>query len=65
MYYFICTLQQIDISNPDVISYTEMAVSMNNKYIALFTATGFLWIGSADLQVSDTLLFRQDVNLSS
>ena len=28
----------------------EMAVSFNNKYLALFTDTGLLWIGSSDLQ---------------
>ena len=27
-----------------------MAVSFNNKYLALFTDTGLLWIGSSDLQ---------------
>ena len=27
-----------------------MAVSFNNRYLALFTDTGLLWIGSSDLQ---------------
>eukprot|EP00058_Branchiostoma_floridae_P005977 XP_002591465.1 hypothetical protein BRAFLDRAFT_105238 [Branchiostoma floridae] len=31
-------------------AYTEMAVSFNNKYLALFTNTGLLWIGSSDLE---------------
>ena len=46
-----CIDLTIQISDPDVVSYTEVAVSINNKYVALFTATGILWIGSADLQV--------------
>lgn len=48
----LCQLQDINISNPDVIAYTDMATSFNNKYIALFTQTGMLWIGTTDLQVS-------------
>ena len=31
-------------------SYIEMSVSFNNKYLALFTSSGILWIGSSDLQ---------------
>ncbi|XP_067937076.1 vacuolar protein sorting-associated protein 16 homolog [Watersipora subatra] len=45
-----CLLQDIRITDPNVVSYTEIAVSMNGKYVALFTATGLLWMGSADLQ---------------
>ena len=30
----------------------DMTVSLNNKCLALFTDTGYLWIGSSDLQVS-------------
>ena len=29
----------------------DMAVSLNNKCLALFTDSGILWIGSSDLQV--------------
>ena len=32
-------------------SYIDMAVSFNNNFLALFTDTGLLWIGSADLEV--------------
>ena len=32
-------------------SITEMAISYNYEYLAMFTDTGLLWIGSADLQV--------------
>ncbi|XP_013393973.1 vacuolar protein sorting-associated protein 16 homolog [Lingula anatina] len=41
--------QTVDVSIP-VESFIEMSVSFNNKYLALFTNTGLLWIGSADLQ---------------
>ncbi|CAH1775290.1 unnamed protein product [Owenia fusiformis] len=30
-------------------SFVEMSVSVNNKYLALFSDTGLLWIGSSDL----------------
>jgi len=40
-----------------VIAYTDIAVSINNKYVALFTATGMLWIGSANLQVKFSLYY--------
>ena len=33
-------------------AFIDMAVSFNNKYIALFTESGMVWIGSADLTVS-------------
>lgn len=29
-----------------------MALSVNNKYLALFADTGLVWIGSSDLGVS-------------
>ncbi|XP_059140490.1 vacuolar protein sorting-associated protein 16 homolog [Physella acuta] len=29
---------------------TEMALSFNHKYLALFTQRGYIWIGTADLQ---------------
>ncbi|KAK3602689.1 hypothetical protein CHS0354_017895 [Potamilus streckersoni] len=41
--------QMIDISTP-VEGFIEMAVSFNNKCIALFTESGVIWIGSADLK---------------
>lgn len=31
-------------------AFIDMAVSFNNKYIALFTDSGMVWIGSADLK---------------
>ncbi|KAM7426322.1 Vacuolar protein sorting-associated protein 16 [Porites harrisoni] len=34
-----------------VTSIIEMAVSYNYEYLAMFTDTGLLWIGSADLQL--------------
>ena len=39
-----------------VTSIIEMAISYNYEYLAMFTDTGLLWIGSADLQVGITLL---------
>ncbi|KAM7431220.1 Vacuolar protein sorting-associated protein 16 [Porites harrisoni] len=33
-----------------VTSFIEMAISYNYEYLAMFTDTGLLWIGSADLQ---------------
>ncbi|CAB4035540.1 vacuolar sorting-associated 16 homolog [Paramuricea clavata] len=33
-------------------SFTEMALSVNNKYLALYADTGLVWIGSSDLRVS-------------
>ena len=38
-----------------VTSIIEMAISYNYEYLAMFTDTGLLWIGSADLQVGITL----------
>jgi Vps16, N-terminal region len=37
--------------NSDVDSFIEMTVSVNHKYLALFSSNGVLWIGSTDLQV--------------
>ncbi|KAK3106315.1 hypothetical protein FSP39_017525 [Pinctada imbricata] len=34
----------------DVNEYTAMALSFNNRYLALFTDKGVIWIGSSDLQ---------------
>ncbi|KAJ8307571.1 hypothetical protein KUTeg_015655 [Tegillarca granosa] len=34
----------------EVTEYVDMAVSYNNKYLALFTDKGVIWIGSSDLQ---------------
>ncbi|XP_014680238.1 PREDICTED: vacuolar protein sorting-associated protein 16 homolog, partial [Priapulus caudatus] len=36
-----------------VLAYTEMAVSVNSKHLALFTANGQIWVGSSDLQKCD------------
>ncbi|CAH3134282.1 unnamed protein product [Porites lobata] len=37
-----------------VTSIIEMAISYNYEYLAMFTDTGLLWIGSADLQVVES-----------
>ncbi|XP_078613181.1 vacuolar protein sorting-associated protein 16 homolog isoform X1 [Branchiostoma floridae x Branchiostoma japonicum] len=42
--------RQLAPVSQQVEAYTEMAVSFNNKYLALFTNTGLLWIGSSDLE---------------
>ncbi|XP_041371955.1 vacuolar protein sorting-associated protein 16 homolog isoform X2 [Gigantopelta aegis] len=42
--------QQQNPEISDVGSYVAMAVSFNSKYLALFTDTGSIWIGSSDLQ---------------
>ena len=49
-----------------VTSIIEMAISYNYEYLAMFTDTGLLWIGSADLQVGITLshLFSPQFQLS-
>ena len=49
-----------------VTSITEIAISYNYEYLAMFTDTGLLWIGSADLQVGITLshLFSPQFQLS-
>jgi len=45
----LCEKQVVAVTG-EVESYIEMAVSFNHKYIALFTSSGLLWIGSSDLQ---------------
>ena len=47
-------LQTVKMNSP-VMAYIEMAVSFNNKYLALYTSNGFLWIGSSDLQVRQNM----------
>ncbi|XP_066266739.1 vacuolar protein sorting-associated protein 16 homolog isoform X3 [Branchiostoma lanceolatum] len=42
--------RQLAPVSQQVEAYTEMAVSFNNKYLALFTNSGLLWIGSSDLE---------------
>ena len=37
-------------SSMEINEYIMMSVSYNNKYLAMFTDTGVLWIGSSDLQ---------------
>lgn len=39
-----------EVSEP-VSSFIEMALSVNNKYLALFADTGLVWIGSSDLRI--------------
>ncbi|XP_032222411.2 vacuolar protein sorting-associated protein 16 homolog isoform X2 [Nematostella vectensis] len=44
-------VQQMSVTfSEPVNSITEMALSFNGAYLALFTDSGLLWIGSADLQ---------------
>lgn len=45
-------LQDIELSVPSE-AIMDMAISFNNKYLALFTESGIVWIGSADLKVID------------
>lgn len=39
-------------SSQTVHAFIAMAVSFNNKYLAMLTDSGLLWIGSSDLQAS-------------
>ena len=43
----------------------DMTVSLNNKCLALFTDTGYLWIGSSDLQVSHKVTLPPPLNLKN
>lgn len=45
-----CNRQTVNFKEGPVNSITEMAVSYNCEYLAMFTDTGLLWIGSADLE---------------
>lgn len=45
----ISSKQRIIKTDPNVF-YTEMNVSLDNRYLALFTNLGILWIGSSDLK---------------
>jgi len=45
----LCEKQVVPVTG-DVESYIEIAISFNHKYLALFTSSGILWIGSSDLQ---------------
>ncbi|KAM7431231.1 Vacuolar protein sorting-associated protein 16 [Porites harrisoni] len=42
--------EKIESAGATVTSIIEMAISYNYEYLAMFTDTGLLWIGSADLQ---------------
>lgn len=37
---------------PGVSSFLQMAVSFTNRHLALFTDTGYIWMGTASLKVS-------------
>ena len=54
---FIVVIQTVNFKEGPVNSITEMAVSYNCEYLAMFTDTGLLWIGSADLEVFYFYLF--------
>lgn len=45
---------QLQLQSPEITTevneYVKMAVSYNNKYLAMYTDTGVIWIGSSDLQ---------------
>jgi len=43
--------QTVTFREGPVTSIIEMAISYNYEYLAMFTDTGLLWIGSADLEV--------------
>ena len=43
--------QTVTFKEGPVTSIIEMAISYNYEYLAMFTDTGLLWIGSADLEV--------------
>ncbi|XP_046845974.1 vacuolar protein sorting-associated protein 16 homolog [Xenia sp. Carnegie-2017] len=51
---FSLTIENVVKLNPEISSeinaITEMALSVNNKYLALFADTGLVWIGSSDLK---------------
>ncbi|XP_070536133.1 vacuolar protein sorting-associated protein 16 homolog [Ptychodera flava] len=42
--------QETPQMNAEVNAFISMSVSFNNKYLAMFTDSGLLWIGSADLR---------------
>ena len=48
---FCYYVQTVTFNEGAVTSIIEMAISYNYEYLAMFTDTGLLWIGSADLQV--------------
>ena len=54
---FIVVIQTVNFKEGPVSSIIEMAVSYNCEYLAMFTDTGLLWIGSADLEVLYFYLF--------
>lgn len=45
-----CNKQTVTFKEGPVTSIMEMAISYNYEYLAMFTDTGLLWIGSADLE---------------
>ncbi|XP_020601018.1 vacuolar protein sorting-associated protein 16 homolog [Orbicella faveolata] len=45
-----CNKQTVTFKEGPVTSIIEMAISYNYEYLAMFTDTGLLWIGSADLE---------------
>ena len=49
--FFVYNFQTPEISE-QVNAFTEMALSVNNKYLALYADTGLVWIGSSNLKVS-------------
>lgn len=42
--------------SPSAGAYLQMAVSFNYRCLALFTDTGYIWMGLATLKVSVSLL---------
>ena len=53
--------QTVTFKEGPVTSIVEMAISYNYEYLAMFTDTGLLWIGSADLEVFCCHCCCQDV----
>ena len=53
--------QTVTFKEGPVTSIIEMAISYNYEYLAMFTDTGLLWIGSADLEVCCCCCFQDFV----
>lgn len=45
----VCTIQNVSFEK-EYKSIIAMAVSYNNKYLALYTNNGIIWMGSSDLK---------------
>jgi len=50
LHQFTFLIQEMELNAPFE-AIIDMAISFTNKYLALFTESGVVWIGSADLKV--------------